>query len=43
LHADEVPRVTNALSNIARSQSQGTTKGKRAEAIPVARALVPYL
>jgi integrase len=78
LHAEEVPRVLNALSdrwrplfataiftgmrrgellglrksdvdltagliNITRSHAQGTTKGKRAEAIPIARELVPYL
>jgi len=78
LHAEEVPRVLNALSdrwrplfataiftgmrrgellglrksdvdlaagliNIARSHDQGTTKGKRAEAIPIARELIPYL
>jgi integrase len=78
LHAEEVPRVLNALSdrwrplfataifigmrrgelpglrksdvdlsagliNIARSHAHGTTKGKRAEAIPIARELVPYL
>jgi integrase len=78
LHAEEVPRVLNALSdrwrplfataiftgmrrgellglrksdvdlaagliNITRSHDQATTKGKRAEAIPIARELVPYL
>ena len=78
LHAEEVPRVLNALSdrwrplfataiftgmrrgellglrksdvdlsagliNISRSHAQGTTKGKRAEAIPIARELIPYL
>ncbi len=78
LHAAEVPRVLNALSdrwrplfataiftgmrrgellglrksdvdltagliNVARSHGRGTTKGKRAEAIPIARELVPYL
>jgi integrase len=78
LHAEEVPRVLNALSdrwrplfataiftgmrrgellalrksdidlsagliNITRSHGQSTTKGKRAEAIPIARELVPYI
>jgi integrase len=35
--------LSAGLINITRSHAQGTTKGKRAEAIPIARELVPYL
>ena len=35
--------ISAGLINITRSHGQGTTKGKRAEAIPIARELIPYL